>query len=257
MPVGTARAPASSTSAIGRAGAVTGTGGDRAQRAPPGRRPPGGCPRPGTRGSGRPTWPRRSRTRSSGGRDGRTSLQRAARGDANRRHRQFRGGRVRRWPVGRAVARAASPRRSSWWKSKRRRRAPRSRSGFATVTGMVTSPAFSKVSVTSRYWPGVRPSSRSVRVTVTGRRRRRPTRPPGSRSPGRRRCWMLEAPVREVRGAALEVALRRRTERDELEPLGALISADEKPSPSTETACRPRSPPLTIASCSSASSPLS
>ena len=69
------------------------TGGHRAQRERRPLRTRRGCPRPGTRGSGRPTWPRRSRTRSSGGTGGRTSLQRAARGDANPGVRQTQAGR--------------------------------------------------------------------------------------------------------------------------------------------------------------------
>ena len=84
MPVGTARAPASSTSAIGRAGAVTGPADDRPQRRR--RRPPTSAERaPGLAlgAAADPLGGGDSRTRCSGGRGGRTSRQRAARGDAN------------------------------------------------------------------------------------------------------------------------------------------------------------------------------
>ena len=164
MPVGTARAPASSTSAIGRAGAVTGPADTGAQRRRRGADLLRGCPRPGTRGSGRPTWRRRSRTRSSGGRDGRTSLQRAARGDANRRGPTVPGRRRGPDRLGRR-ARAAAPGRSRSVAAGQRPTA-----GWRRSTGMVTSPAFSKVRVTSRYCPVVSAGCRPVSVIVRSSR---------------------------------------------------------------------------------------
>ena len=247
MPVGTARAPASSTSAIGRAGAVTGPADDGAQRGRRGAELLDAAPGLALGAAADPLGRGVAALGAAvGGTGGLHSSGRHAR-DANRRHSTVPGRRGGPGCCPRTRSRGPrSRRRSPPGGSRRPRRAAARSSGLATVTGIVTSPAFSKVRVTSRYWPAVRPSSRSVRVIVSTS-----SPPTKTGSPGRDldllgRCCELTP----------DSIGRRWSRPGELLERGARSRPTPKPSPSTATRVSSSLPPLTIASCSSASSPL-
>src|SRR3954447_12854757 len=128
---------------------------------------------PGTRDSGPPTWPSRTRTRCTGGRDALTSLRRRAPPDRNRGRRQFRGGR-RGQPLLRADG--VTP---SVGSKLNELVFGRGLLGLATRTSTATAPARWKVKVIRSDCPGVTAPVRPVRVMCGAFRPRKMAELPG------------------------------------------------------------------------------